>query len=143
MIMNSSSNTKLCPSARPESENSHVFGIVNGTKEKPQVTYLKQAQPLTEQLVSLAAPVTPTEVFRISAPCAEKSCQHFDGTNCRLATQIVENLPAVEENLPACAIRKDCRWWNQEGKAACFRCPQVVTDNCNPSELMREVSTPK
>jgi len=44
--------------------------------------------------------------------------------------------------LPPCRIRQSCRWWLQEGKAACFRCPQVVTDDYNPSEIMAEVAEP-
>ncbi len=132
----------LCPSARSESENSRVFGIVTGTAEEPRVKYLNQPQPITEELIALSSPVTPTEVFRIAGSCAAKGCQHFDGKHCRLAMRIVEHLPTVVEELPPCPIRTDCRWWQQEGKAACLRCPQVVTDNYNPSELILQVAEP-
>jgi len=134
--------TPLCPSARPEWENSTVFGVVTGTVEEPRVTYLNQRQPVTDELMALSGSVTPTEVFRIAAPCATKSCQHFDGKSCRLAMRIVEKRSAVVEELPPCSIRRNCRWWLQEGKAACMRCPQVVTDNYNPSEQIRQVATP-
>ena len=134
--------TTLCPSARPEWENSAVFGVVGGTVEDPRIAYLKQPLPVIGQMINLSDSVTPTEVFRIASSCAIKSCQHFDGKDCRLAVRIVERLPAVIEELPPCSIRRDCRWWQQEGKAACVRCPQVITDNYNPSELMREVATP-
>lgn len=132
----------LCPSARPEWGESVVFGVITGTKDEPNVTYLKESQPVTEELIELAKPVTPTEVFRIAATCAESQCQHFDGADCTLAQRIVDQLPVVEENLPACAIRRDCRWWLQEGKSACYRCPQVITDNYAPTELIREVAQP-
>ena len=134
--------TLLCPSARPELVDSVVFGVVTGTVKEPRVTYLKQPQSVTDELMALSSPVTPTEVFRIAAPCATKSCQHFDGKSCRLAMRIVEKRSAVVEELPPCSIRRDCRWYQQEGKVACMRCPQVVTDNYNPSELIREVATP-
>jgi hypothetical protein len=133
--------TTLCPSARPEWVGSIVFGVVGGTVQDPRVAYLKQSQPVTDELITQASPVTPTEVFRTAAPCAAMGCQHFDGKDCRLVMRIVEKLPAVVEGLTPCSIRRDCRWWQQEGKAACMRCPQVVTDNYNPSELMREVAT--
>lgn len=136
------STTPLCPSARPEMANSAVFGVVAGTVEDPRVTYLNQRQPVSDELMALSGLVTPTEVFRIAAPCAGKGCQHFDGTNCGLATRIVGQLSTVAESLPPCPIRRDCRWWQQEGKAACMRCPQVVTDNYNPSEQIRQVATP-
>lgn len=131
----------LCPSARPETKNSAVFGVVAGTVDQPRVNYFKQPQPVvTEELFSVTSPVTPTEVFRISAECAGDGCQHFDGQNCRLATRIGNQLPVVTETLPPCSIRRDCRWWQQEGKSACMRCPQVVTDHYNSSQLARQVA---
>ena len=129
----------LCPSARPELADSVVFGVVGGTATKPHVTYLKQTLPITEELIAKASPVTPAEIFRTAASCAESGCQHFNGKDCRLAMRIVEKLPVVMEELPPCSIRRDCRWWQQEGKAACMRCPQIVTDNYAPSEDLRQV----
>ena len=46
----------------------------------------------------------------------------------------------VVRALPRCAIRPTCRWFRQEGPAACFRCPQVVTDSRTASDLQREVA---
>jgi hypothetical protein len=132
----------LCPSARPTLDNSVVFGIVSGTVDIPKVIYLKQAQAVTEELIAKVHPVTPAEVFRVASPCEANACQHFDGENCRLATRVAEQLPAVAELLPPCAIRRDCRWWQQEGSAACLRCPQVITDHYSPSDLMKTVSVP-
>ncbi|MBS9393185.1 MAG: nitrogen fixation protein [Dolichospermum sp. OL03] len=134
--------TTLCPSARPEPGESFVFGIIGGTVTEPRVAYLKQPQPITDELIAKVSPVTPAEVFRTASTCATNGCQHFDGKNCGLATRIVENLPTVGEELPPCSIRRDCRWWQQEGKAACMRCPQVITDNYNASELSIQVATP-
>ncbi|ACK73205.1 conserved hypothetical protein [Gloeothece citriformis PCC 7424] len=141
MKNNSDQNSPLCPSARPEIEGSRVFGIITGTVENPHVTYLKQSLPVTEELMAMSAPVTPTEVFRTAAPCIQNGCRHFDGQNCRLAMRVVEQLTVVEEHLPPCSIRKECRWFQQEGKAACLRCPQVITDNYNASDLVRQVAT--
>jgi hypothetical protein len=132
----------LCPSARLGWEESQIFGVVGGTIEAPKVTYLKETQSPIENIAKLNGKVTPEEVFRIAAPCVEKGCQHFDGRDCRLVMQVVEKLPTVAENLPPCAIRRECRWWLQEGRSACMRCPQVITDNYHPSELMVIVSTP-
>jgi len=42
--------------------------------------------------------------------------------------------PAVSA-LPRCAIRPRCRWFRQEGREACLRCPLVATEQRNPSEL--------
>lgn len=135
--------TTLCPSARPELANSVVFGLISGKATEPRVAYLRQPLAVTDELLAKASPVTPTEVFRTAAPCATKSCQHFDGQDCGLATRVAERLTAVVEELPPCSIRRDCRWWQQEGKAACLRCPQVITDHYNPSQLLHEVALPE
>jgi hypothetical protein len=137
------SSISLCPSARADGENVQVFGVISGTVNSPKVSYLKETKPSIEILSKLQCKVTPEEVFRVAAPCEEKGCQHFDGQDCRLAMRIVDQLPIVADNLPPCAIRRDCRWWQQEGGSACLRCPQVVTDNYNPSELMVNVLTPQ
>jgi hypothetical protein len=143
MKQSSSAKTEpLCPSAQPTMTESVVFGIVAGTVEQPQLTHLVKPQPVTEELLALAHPVNPTEIFRFAAPCAKSACQHFDGSQCRLATRIVEGLPAVVEQLPPCPIRASCRWWQQEGKAACMRCPQIATETFSPSKQLLQASDP-
>ncbi|AFY48969.1 hypothetical protein Nos7524_3166 [Nostoc sp. PCC 7524] len=132
--------TTLCPSARPEIAGSVVFGVIGGNVTEARVNYLKQPLPVTDELLAKASPATPTEIFRTAAPCVEKGCQHFNGQDCRLATRVADNLPAVVEELPPCSIRRDCRWWQQEGKAACMRCPQIITDNYSPSQLIQTVA---
>lgn len=132
----------LCPSAQPSMRNSAVFGIVTGTVEQPEVNYLAEPQPVSEELLTLSQPVAPTEVFRFAAACANTGCQHFNGSQCRLAERIVQNLPPVTENLPLCPIRANCRWWQQEGKAACLRCPQIATEVFSPSEQLYQAMTP-
>lgn len=124
----------LCPSAQPEMEGSRVLGVIGGTAEAPQLAYLNEHLPVTQELLATAAPAKPLQVFRIAAKCEEKACCHFDGTRCQLATRIVQILPAVIESLPACLIRPTCRWYQQEGKAACMRCPQVITETYEPSD---------
>ena len=138
-----STETTLCPSSQADTDNAVVFGVVNGTVELPNVTYLERSQPVSEEIERLATPVKPTEMLRIASSCQEKSCLHFDGSNCRLAKRIVEQLPTITETLPACQIRPNCRWWHQEGKSACMRCPQVVTENYYASPLMERVANTK
>ncbi|MEP0790642.1 MULTISPECIES: hypothetical protein [Cyanophyceae] len=132
----------LCPSGRPEAGEAVVFGVVGGTVAAPQVGYLTKAVPVNEDVLALSGSVEPTEVFRMASTCAGHGCKHFDGSHCRLAMRIVEQLPSVVEALPACQIRPHCRWWQQEGKAACQRCPQLVTDNYYASDLVRQVAAP-
>jgi hypothetical protein len=132
----------FCPSAQPTQDGAFAFGVVGGTLEERRVGYLEGRVPVTDELLAMAGPVKPTQVFRFGAPCAGGACTHFDGSDCKLATKLVQLMPMVSKNLPACQLRPDCRWWKQEGKAACMRCPQVMTDCYTPSEGQRLAADP-
>lgn len=123
-------------------DGARLIGPVGGTASRPRLAYLDSALPVGPALSRLAAPAAAGEVFRVAAPCADRRCQHFDGRDCRLATRIVQTLPVVVQHLPRCAIRPDCRWWRQEGSAACLRCPQVVTERTRPSEEWQRLASP-
>src|SRR5574338_384666 len=129
----------LCPSANPDWAGARVFAVVGGTPAEPRAAYLDQTRPITAELLALAGPTDPAEVFRAAAPCAGGVCMHFDSRDqaCGLARKTVRLVPVVVNRLPRCAIRADCQWWRQEGAAACRRCPQVVTLNPMASEEMR------
>jgi hypothetical protein len=142
--------SKLCPSAQPGMENCRVLGLVDlglvdsearsdADKPAPRIVYLNEILPATTDVLALSAPLKPTEVFRLSATCEEHKCPHFDGVDCRLATRIVQTLPAVVDKLPPCTIRKDCRWFSQEGAAACHRCPVITTVSYDLSPAALEV----
>ena len=131
-----------CPSAQPDWAGAVAFCIIGGTAREPRVGYLEVAQPVSGQLLKLAEPVSPSEVFRFAASCLHGGCVHFQDDACTLVRRMVQLLPEVTSELPSCAIRDSCRWWRQEGAAACWRCPQVVTDNYNPSGAMRAAAHP-
>ena len=131
-----------CPSAQPRQEGAFAFGVVGGTPDERRVGYLEGRVPVNDELLALAGPVKPTEVFRFGAPCAGSGCSHYDGHDCKLATKLVQLMPAVTRALPACQLRPDCRWWKQEGKAACMRCPAIMTDCYNPTEGQRLAADP-
>ena len=133
----------FCPSAQPGQEGAIAVGVVGGRVGERRVGYLEGRVPVTDELLALAGPVKPTEVFRFGAPCAGGACSHFDGHDCRLATKLVQLMPPASKALPACQLRPECRWWKQEGKSACFRCPAIVTDCYNPSEGQKLAANPE
>lgn len=133
----------LCPSAQPEMAGSVVFGVVGGAVNAPRVGYLAEALPVTDELLALAGPAHPNQVFRIGAPCATSACMHFSANRCNLATRVAEELPVVADTLPACRLRPSCRWWQQEGVAACRRCPQVVTGRLYADDTYKYVAEPQ
>lgn len=119
----------LCPSASAGAEDAVVIGIVLGSAEAPRVAYLEAPLPVTPDILARTAPIPPNQVLRTAARCAEGLCGHYDGSDCTLAKRIVANLEAALDRPPPCAIRPTCRWWRQEGKAACARCPEVATES--------------
>ena len=139
-----SDSTLLCPSANPQDASARVFAVIGGTPTQARASYLDRALPLTADIQALADPVNPAEVFRVAAPCVAMACEHFNASHdsCRLASKTVELAPVVVDRLPRCAIRRDCRWWKQEGAAACRRCPQVVTLDYASSDAMHTAADP-
>jgi hypothetical protein len=133
---------QLCPSAPPEQPGARVIGIVQGSPSEPRVAYLRQALPVVPNVLALAQTLDPREVFRTAAPCAESSCQHFDGTDCTLVSRMVSMVPTAVDELPACPIRRDCRWFHQERGAACERCPQIVTLAYMASQALKDAASP-
>jgi hypothetical protein len=131
-----------CPSALPEQPGAQIIGVVRGESGATFMQPLPRALPVGAFVDLIPATVRPTEVLRFSAPCAERRCAHFEQGKCHLATRVVSELSAVTERLTPCAVRPTCRWFGQEGPAACRRCPQVITEPYAASELMREVARP-
>ncbi|WP_298607796.1 nitrogen fixation protein [uncultured Thiothrix sp.] len=134
----------VCPSANHKEAGAVLFAVVGGTPEQPEAVYLDKIEPITEEILEMAGPVDPTEVFRFAAPCSKAKCQHFNDekSSCQLAAKVVKMTPMVVNKLAPCPIRSTCRWWQQEGVSGCQRCPQVVTLNYAPSEGMRAAATP-
>jgi len=130
----------LCPSAQPEMADAQILGVISAGTDQSRVTYLNEPVAATPELLAQAAPAAPGEIFRLAARCETSKCTHFDGHQCQLATRIVEMLPEVAENLPPCIIRRTCRWYRQEGRATCARCPQIVTRNDHPDERLKQVA---
>jgi hypothetical protein len=132
--------SKLCPSAQPGMDNCKVLGVVERDGPKPLLLYLRSPVPATEAVLAMTAPLKPTEVYRLSATCAEHQCPHFDGADCQLGRRIVQRLAPAVDALPPCIIRKDCRWFSQEGSAACLRCPEITTVTYDLSPETQAVS---
>ena len=116
-----------------------LIGVVTGTPGAPRVMPTEAPLEVTEEILSLAGPVSPSEVFRFASSCRGSACTHFRGGACQLAVRSVAILEEVTGELPKCAIRPRCRWFRQEGPAICRRCPQIVTDQYRPSDEMLRV----
>ena len=132
----------LCPSAQPEMEEARVIGVVVGSADRPEVAYLAAETRVDETILESIGSVRPTEVFRFAARCEQQRCAHFDGAHCTLARRLLDALPSVTAKLPACSIRPSCRWYLEQGRSICYRCPQIVTLNAEGPEALRQAALP-
>ena len=126
-MMDKKSTHLLCPSAQPDMAEPRIFGVVGGTPSEPRVAYLDKRASLDLSDGPDLGTLKPTEVFRIAARCEERGCSHFRDQRCSLAQRLVDRLLPVVDRLPRCTIRRSCRWYAEQGAAACERCPQVAT----------------
>jgi len=140
-----SGNPAWCPSSRPTLGEAVAFGVVHTTENGSMTSYLEHAIPAEQVSVEFDRlhaheSVAITEVIRFASPCASAKCRHFHAGGCSLVERVIENLDAVVDKLPSCRIRGRCLWWHQEGKSACFRCPQIRTDSRSASEVVQRTA---
>jgi hypothetical protein len=74
----------------------------------------------------------PERRYRFAAPCVEGACPQWTGERCAIADMAPEavrvTIDTAPRRLPACSIRRSCRWYFQRGVAACTVCPFIVAD---------------
>jgi hypothetical protein len=120
-----------CPSAQPDMLDARVIGVLGGSAAEPRIAYLAQEAVIPAADMPPTLSVDPVEAFRFAARCEDHRCaQHVDGAEggrCGLGARIVAQLDPVVASLPSCTIRASCRWYAEQGREACLRCPQVVT----------------
>ena len=116
-----------CPSAQPDMHQARIFGVLSGSVDAPRVAYLKQEAVIPAAGLPDTGGLNPIEAFRFAARCEEGRCGQYADGRCSLGQRLVEGLQPVVDALPSCTIRPTCRWYAEQGRAACVRCPQVVT----------------
>ncbi len=114
----------LCPSA-PMYEGSKLIGIVN---EQGEVNVLPEPLEITEAFVDAALKGRlPEQRFRFANKCVKSGCAQWTGDSCSVIKRFLADIDAknLKSELPECAIRPNCRWFNQEGESACKACPLI------------------
>ncbi|ADP82639.1 hypothetical protein [Pseudofrankia inefficax] len=89
--------------------------------------------PIDEAFVASAraADRVPEARLRFAGPCVTSQCHQWHGDRCRIGDLVAGQPqaavgPGAAAAPPPCAIRATCRWWSQNGVAACRSCPKVV-----------------
>lgn len=116
-----------CPSAPASNPDNQVFGVILGEAKDPRVAYLAKGVALDAKRAVDRLDVDPGHVFRFAGKCANGGCAQFSDGGCRLGRDITAMLEPVVDTAPPCMIRSTCRWFAENGVAACMRCPQVTT----------------
>lgn len=120
---------RMCPSTT--AANSTVFlGMITPAG---RVAYVTPAIPSDVALADLDSTVRVESTYRLAGPCVTSKCGFWTGDHCGLGARLVESYEhdtdAEQLDLPKCAIRRTCRWYAEQGKAACSPCSYVVTDS--------------
>ena len=132
---------KTCPSA-PCKEGALLLGVVapDGT-----VAYVQPPTRVSAEFADRARSLGhPERRFRFASTCVEAGCPQWTGSGCGVIDITIGPPPhgspatkppaaeakpgAARAALPACVIRRSCRWYAQRGPAACAVCPLIVAD---------------
>jgi hypothetical protein len=139
---------KACPSARCQ-EDALLLGVVtpDGT-----VAYIQPPTRVGAEFVGQAQALGhPERRFRFSSACVEGACPQWTGSACAVIDLVIgsrpDESPAGKATpsgaaLPACAIRRSCRWFAQRGAAACAVCPEIVADTGGTATYQSTRMTP-
>lgn len=121
-----SQNDPLCPSGRC-SAGSVLLGIMGPLG---QLVYTPRAQILDKELADRFEAAGGSARYRFAEPCVTHDCRHWSDLGCAIGAAGAA-IGAGQENaeLPHCAIRSACRWFEQEGRNACLACPGVLRDD--------------
>lgn len=122
----SDASALMCPSSRCE-PGSSLIAVLG---DEGRLAHITPALPVDEAFAERArAHGSPEARMRFASPCLQSGCGQWTGSSCGIIEQVVAaGVTPTEGRLPRCAIRPSCRWYAQEGAAACRACPMVVTD---------------
>lgn len=120
---------RTCPSARCAPGN-RLIGIKG---RDGRVDNLRTPLPVTPDFARAAADHGPPEArMRFAGRCETSGCAQWTGTRCGVIDRVMGHLEALGvplgTELPPCAIRATCRWFDQTGARACAGCAYVTTD---------------
>ncbi|WP_328299166.1 hypothetical protein OG389_16055 [Streptomyces sp. NBC_00435] len=117
-----------CPSGSAYAAESLVLAVRDGLDGPP--AYLPVPRPAAEALAGLPPTAEPRRLLRLASHCVPY-CLNRAGDTCTLATRLTA-APAPAAPLPACHLRRSCKWWTQSGARACHACPGVATRHSGP-----------
>ncbi len=125
-----------CPSAPHQHPEARLLGVVLEEEGEARVAYVEKDTALPEDFDPGSLGIDPGHALRFAAPCANRGCGQWRDGACGLGKAIIEQLAPVVDVAPACTLRQTCRWYAENGKASCLRCPQITT-RVHPSKAVQ------
>ncbi|MBB5868347.1 hypothetical protein F4553_001726 [Allocatelliglobosispora scoriae] len=119
---------RMCPST-PAGNATVFLGMITPMGKVAYITPEVPAETVLSGMDDSAGPLEAS--YRFAGPCVTSRCGFWTGEHCGLGATLVESYQASggeEVDLPKCAIRRNCRWFAEQGPAACSPCSYVVTD---------------
>jgi hypothetical protein len=116
----------LCPSAR----NASGASLIGAVDAAGRVVFLGAPRILDPAESSWLDSQGGEAAFRFAGACLTAGCPRWHGS-CEVGAVVaaaVAEAGTATTRLPACGIRARCRWWHDQGPAACAGCAYVVTD---------------
>jgi len=117
----------MCPSAPPGKETL----LLGRFTEEGNLAFAAKPLRVTEAFLAAAAEGGDIgKRFRFTAPCLQHRCSRWRDGVCAVGEAAVRVAGEFGEptSLPACYIRPQCRWFEQQGAPACRACPHIVHD---------------
>ena len=118
----------LCPSSKCKT-GSELLGV---RQDDGTIAILPQTLAIDEDFIKKVNEdqVPAEQKFRFTNKCIEEGCAQWTGKACGVIEKIVSYLDVLptKEKLPACSIRKNCRWFLQREGDACRACIFVITE---------------
>lgn len=128
MEAKSNINQKKCPSYIGKA-GAQLFGVVNKDGRVQFITPLTVTEDFIENNGNLE------QRFRFTGKCIEKGCGQWDEQElkCSLSGKVQQLIVSETAEMSFCPIRRQCRWFFQDGNEACFSCNEITR---NMEELL-------
>lgn len=127
--MTAEDTPRTCPSARA-APGATLLGVLG---RDGRMVPLRTAMTVDQDFVAATGP-RPEARMRFAHACVKGHCAQWTGHRCGVIEKVLGHLGVPEPApLPPCLIRATCRWFAEQGAAACGVCDLVVTDTAAPA----------
>lgn len=111
-----------CPSMLPDLARAVIAKVVVGEE---RLEFVAEEIQVPASLPLAADPESLLRRARFVGSCRAGECGHWTGVSCRLGHAIARVDIPSSIHISRCSIRSSCRWYKENGSAACRPCQHV------------------